>query len=579
MLKLLHILYILLFPILVNAQITFDLRTNEKVLLTQWQYHNGDNPEWINPDFDVSLSKTVNPAELKFEKEGIHFYRKSVFIAGQDSNLTPLMLEIGGVGYAFEVYWDGNRIGSSGVVSTDRSILKPGNYFLEVKLDGLQINTGKHDLVIRFVTNNFQSSYSTFFALLQNWEEWYSISRYLNHYYYFIFGVLLTIIILSVTLYLGIGKRVYFLIMLVIGILYLVFNYLNIKLTSEISILYYDYYYITHVVSYYLIELLLIGFFIFFLNIPKRVYHLILISIIFSVMLSLEFILSRHVENQGLVYIIYSSGILVYAFIKKKENSLLLLSGNTIFIASYILRQWSIEVSDKYLLIFDYSTNVLFLSCMILAICQRLISEEKNHERIRRKSQRLENEMLKLSIQPHFIMNTLLSIIHLISNKPGKAIKLIQLLADEFRLINKFSSMSMITVEEELQLCRIHLDLMGIRMRTQHEMSTENLDLSEKIPPMIFHTLIENGLTHALNPEESGVFSLSSQNQGSITKYLFRNGGSKLIEKGTNGNNRISEGLGILYVKARLEESFGNRWELNYGLKNNLWEVEINIEK
>jgi LytS/YehU family sensor histidine kinase len=215
---------------------------------------------------------------------------------------------------------------------------------------------------------------------------------------------------------------------------------------------------------------------------------------------------------------------------------------------------------------------------MIFVICRRFVDEDKLHEEMKLRSHRLENEMLKKTIQPHFIMNTLLSIIQLISKNPKKAIKLIQLLADEFKMINQFSSMSLITLEDELKLCRIHLDLMGIRLKTNYQLITENIDTSDKVPPMIFHTLIENGLTHALRTDEDGNFHLSSQRNGNHVIYIFKNSGSKLDEIRNNEKMSISEGLGIRYIKARLEECYGDHWEINYGLRNNHWEVEICIE-
>jgi LytS/YehU family sensor histidine kinase len=245
---------------------------------------------------------------------------------------------------------------------------------------------------------------------------------------------------------------------------------------------------------------------------------------------------------------------------------------------SMLMALLSIKIPNMYSVLIGAGSNVLLLSCMILAICKRFVLEEKEHEITRWKSHRIENEMLKKSIQPHFIMNTLLSIIRLISKNPRKAIRLIQLLADEFKKINQFSAKRMISMEEEMALCRIHLDLMGIRLKNKYQLILENLDLSDPIPPMVFHTLIENGLTHSLKSDEDGTFHISSEKNGNQIRYVYWNSGSKLTEMRERSQKRVCEGLGIRYVKARLEESYGEQWELKYGLKDNHWKVEMVIK-
>jgi hypothetical protein len=331
-------------------------------------------------------------------------------------------------------------------------------------------------------------------------------------------------------------------------------------------------------ISYHLIEVLVIGFFVLFFQLPGRKYHFIFLGTLLLATLLEEFRLPRLIRVQGAIYIFYSYAIIGYALIRKKNSSLLLLLGNTIFMSPAMIQLFRINILSKYMLILRSSSNVLLLSCMILAICKRFVWEEKIHERTKWRSHRLENEMLKKSIQPHFIMNTLLSIIQLISKHPRKAIRLIQLLADEFKMVNQFSTKRLISLEEEMKLCRIHLDLMGIRLKNSYQLIQENLNLSDTIPPMVFHTLIENGLTHSLKSDEDGTFYISSHRHGDQTRYIFRNSGSKLIENQNSGPQNVSEGLGIRYVKARLEESYGDHWELKYGVNNSHWEVEICIK-
>ena len=67
-------------------------------------------------------------------------------------------------------------------------------------------------------------------------------------------------------------------------------------------------------------------------------------------------------------------------------------------------------------------------------------------------------------------------------------------------------------MEEELSMCRAHLQIMGFRKHACFELKTEGIEGTEKIPPAIFHTLIENGLTHGYAERDQGLFILSSIN-------------------------------------------------------------------
>jgi sensor histidine kinase YesM len=211
------------------------------------------------------------------------------------------------------------------------------------------------------------------------------------------------------------------------------------------------------------------------------------------------------------------------------------------------------------------------------SISFRIKEQLDKYQEIRLRSQRLETELLKKSIQPHFIMNTLLSIKSWLSKDPAKAEKLIEAFASEFQIINRIASEKEISLDEEIALCRHHLKLMEFRREASYLLTVDNMCMGESIPPMVFHTLIENGLTHAFHPKENGEFHLScSPNEREIV-YRLQNGGSRIKKLAELASEKIEEGLGLRYIKARLEESYPGNWDLSYGINEALWEVRISI--
>ncbi|MDH5656338.1 MAG: histidine kinase, partial [Spirochaetia bacterium] len=88
---------------------------------------------------------------------------------------------------------------------------------------------------------------------------------------------------------------------------------------------------------------------------------------------------------------------------------------------------------------------------------------EKLYHKSKITSQRLELELLKKNIEPHFLLNSINATIIWMEENPEKAVTLLNSLADELRTILKISSEKFIAAEEEINLCRSHLSVMGLR--------------------------------------------------------------------------------------------------------------------
>jgi sensor histidine kinase YesM len=228
---------------------------------------------------------------------------------------------------------------------------------------------------------------------------------------------------------------------------------------------------------------------------------------------------------------------------------------------------------------FSLLPNSIFLVMLMGSVTLKLREHFQALDALRFRSERLEAELLKKSIQPHFIMNTLLSIKSYLGIDSARAERLIEALAEEFRLINRISKQGEIPLAEELNLCRLHLELMGYRRDARYELVTAGDCQGFSIPPMVLHTLVENGLTHAFKPKESGTFRFSCARQGRTSVYLMENDGANLGERLADaGSQQAEEGLGLRYVRARLEEAYPGKWRLDYGLRQGAWTVRIDIE-
>jgi hypothetical protein len=168
----------------------------------------------------------------------------------------------------------------------------------------------------------------------------------------------------------------------------------------------------------------------------------------------------------------------------------------------------------------------------------------------------LEIELLKQKIQPHFLMNTLTALSEWVESSPQTGVRMINALAAEFRAVAAMSSATLVPVSQEMDLCRHHLTVMGFRSNQIYELRDEGVSPHAMIPPAVFHTLLENALTH--NRYAGGaIFTLTARVEGSRRIYTLRSPRS--------GEARVTSGSGTghAYVRARLRAAFGERWRFD----------------
>ena len=177
---------------------------------------------------------------------------------------------------------------------------------------------------------------------------------------------------------------------------------------------------------------------------------------------------------------------------------------------------------------------------------------------------RLELELLKRKIQPHFLMNTLTALSEWIESSPSTGVRMIEALAAEFRAVAAMSDASLIPMRQELDLCRHHLDVMGFCSNQNYQLCEAGVNPDGMIPPAVFHTLLENALTH--NRYVAGaVFALGEHREGSERIYTLR---SPLVSKIRTAS---SGGTGHAYVRARLRAAFGERWRFESAIAEGEW--------
>jgi hypothetical protein len=210
------------------------------------------------------------------------------------------------------------------------------------------------------------------------------------------------------------------------------------------------------------------------------------------------------------------------------------------------------------------------LLCLMVPYALERGRERAHRDRALVTAARLETELVRRHLQPHFLMNTLTALSEWVDEDPRVAGEMIGALADELRLLHDILDRSLITMDEELRLCRAHLAIMSRRKGRTYRLVTSGVDSRAAIPPAVFHTLVENAVTHGTTLPASVELSLTSTPLGERVRYVFEAplGGTPV---------QRAEGAGTRYIRARLRESFGAQWTFAAGAVDGVWRTEIEI--
>ncbi|HQI18282.1 MAG TPA: histidine kinase, partial [Leptospiraceae bacterium] len=200
--------------------------------------------------------------------------------------------------------------------------------------------------------------------------------------------------------------------------------------------------------------------------------------------------------------------------------------------------------------------------------------------RARLQTKRMEFEMLKKAIQPHFLSNSLAAIRGWLLENPEKSANLLDDFAGEIALIQAMVGQKDVPLADEIRLCRLHLHVMEARREKIYSFRARGMTGHERVPPMIFHTMLENAFTHLDTENGSLRFSLRKTSSKSTTEVVSRfafavsNHDAGSIRQRKRGN-----GIGLRYVQARLEESFPGSWTLEQKRCRKGYLIRINIKE
>lgn len=527
-------------------------------------YKTGDSLQWAAAQYNDAAWKAGRPNA----GNQVGWARSRVQVISKRPAIGPLGLQVHAFG-AFDVYWDGKFVGNNGHPALNGKAEIPGTESSNFLLPDSLSNVGKHVLALRRTLWYEQDEQRSVDVKLEGYQLLIESPLIIMSFMNMMAGAFLIAAFYYLVVFINSSRKQYAI--LIFGIICFLF--------FSLLILEYIKFYITIPYTHFYVRLQAIGFLTFAIALLVPLYFTIQFDFkykrIFSgvlllTLIAIYFINFRHYDLTArcFSYTMWIASLLVVvnALVRKVKGGWVVLLG--LLVSAAI---------NAYLL-YDFGLFICFtiiVLCMMYLHTIRATMIEKDHEVSVLLSSRLKLELLKKNIQPHFIKNTLTSLIDWIEESPREGSVFIQALAKEFDILNEIAEATLIPVSTEIELCKTHLKVMQFRKEIQYDWEQSGIDNADLVPPAIFHTVLENGITHSMPMEDGSIrFALTFAREHRSKTYTLR----------TFAQNRVplrdkKTGTGFQYIVARLQESYGDGWEFHSAASADGWITTIKIKE
>ncbi|CAP51722.1 putative membrane protein [Xanthomonas campestris pv. campestris] len=212
----------------------------------------------------------------------------------------------------------------------------------------------------------------------------------------------------------------------------------------------------------------------------------------------------------------------------------------------------------------------VLMGFLLLRHAERLRTLDRHNAQLREERAQLSLQLLQRGIQPHWLMNTLTCLQELIEQAPLRASRLVESLAEQFDRLRESSRHALVPLEDEVALCRNHLDIVGLALGQPIGFEVDADDINLLLPPGVLHAQVENALTHAgANACTQQPFRLRVQHERGHRVLELRSPRGAAAHRG--------QGTGTRYIEASLAAAYPGGWCFTQGPDDAGWYGRIEL--
>ncbi len=236
----------------------------------------------------------------------------------------------------------------------------------------------------------------------------------------------------------------------------------------------------------------------------------------------------------------------IYVQLKHSEHSL----------GSFLSEQW--DPTLKFIILFLISNLVYVLINLYQYSYTSFIQANIESEKMIRERLKLQYEILKSQLSPHYLFNTLNTIASLLHRDVATTESFVRKFAHTFDYILKSHQKDLVAIKEEMTFIKSYYYLLRIRFENALQLSIKLNDahLGSYIPPMTLQLLVENAVKHNHFSEEKPLkIKIESNENGSIEvsnnferKPGFIEVDNQMVKKPTQ---HVSHKVGLENIKKR----------------------------
>jgi hypothetical protein len=182
-------------------------------------------------------------------------------------------------------------------------------------------------------------------------------------------------------------------------------------------------------------------------------------------------------------------------------------------------------------------------------------------ERLRTALVEAQLDALQFQLRPHFLFNTLNSILPLVGRDPERARQMVIRLGELLRVSLQSDETPLVTVDEEIAILDKYLSIERVRFRDRLEATIAVAPevASARVPSFLLQPLVENAIQHGVGGRAgAGRIAVTADAEGETLVLRVRDDGPGPKDRAAE----TTSGIGLRNTRRRLEALYPGRHEL-----------------